>query len=266
MEISSKHNYQHSPKLLTAASIMLSLAHPTLFTTMVLIDPIVAPASMVQLGKMLAKNSLRRRVEWPSRQEAEKSLNASFKFWDHRVREKIIKYGLFPFPKEGVESSEDVPTRLVTGRYQELVAFVRPSFIYSGKVKMDNIPWVQEALMVHKVIDFVPCNTLYISGGKSPATDPEIRKDCLKRTGSGAHMGRRDRKRRVEEAVVPGMGHFVALEAPKACAEAAAVWIDEEVDRWEKEEESMKKGWRNLSLEEKEERGNTWLAALKAKL
>jgi hypothetical protein len=79
-------------------------------------------------------------------------------------------------------------------------------------------------------------------------------------------MGRKGRKRRVEEVVVPGMGHFVAMEAPRACAEATAKWIDEEVNRLEKEEESMKKTWRALSMEEKEERANAWMGALQAKL
>jgi len=154
----------------------------------------------------------------------------------------------------------------VTGRFQELVRFARPSFIYNGKIESGNIPCVQEALMVHNLIDLIPCNTLYISGEKSPATYPEIRKNWLKRTGTGAHMGRKGGERRVGEAVVPGMRHFVAMEVPRACAEAMAKWLDEEVDRWEKEEERLKKTWRDLSMEEKEEGANAWMSALKAKL
>lgn len=77
-------------------------------------------------------------------------------------------------------------------------------------------------------------------------------------------MGKKGRKRRVEEAVIPGMGHFVAMEAPRACAETTAKWIDEMVDRWEKEEESTKSTWRDLNMKEKEGRANAWMARLES--
>jgi len=246
---------------------MLSLAHPTLFSTMILLDPIIAPAEMVSMGLMLARTTLRRRIEWPSRLAAEKAFKVGFAAWDSRVLEKFLDYALYPYrsaqPRNAAESQ---PVRLVTGRFQELMSFIRPDFVYTGDMNSKEIAWVEETFLSHKIIDLVPCTTLYICGEKSVSAGPEIRKDWLARTGTGAHMGRRGRKRRVEEVIVPGAGHFVPMENPRACAEAAAKWIDEDAKRWEAEEKSMKETWRSLSKDEKEKRANAWMNNLKGKL
>ena len=77
-------------------------------------------------------------------------------------------------------------------------------------------------------------------------------------------MGKPLPKRHVEAVVLPRVGHFVPMEAPTVCAEAAAKWIDEEIGNWEKEDQRLK-DWRSLPAETKEELANTWMANLKAK-
>ena len=247
---------------------MLSLAHPRLFASMILIDPIIHPEAIGNVGPVFTRGILRRQVTWPSRQAAERTSNAIFKSWDPRVLQSFNSYGLFPYPKLGPDDDPETPepTRLLTGRYQDLAGIVRPQYIYDGKIERDGIVWRDEVRVLHDMLHFIPCNTLYICGSKTFATNAKIRKDWQERTGSGLHLGRRMRERRVEEVLVPGAGHFVPLEEPTACANAAAKWISEELGGWEKEEEAMKKNWSSLSVEEKDKKANAWIAAIKAKI
>ena len=207
--------------------------------------------------------TLRRKVEWPSRQAAEKAFSKAFQSWDPRVLERFNKYALHPYPNPG-NKDKDTPSRLTTGRFQELSGFVRPAFIYGGQMKVDEIPWVEEALVVHDLIGFIPCSTVYVCGELSASANPEIREDWITRTGTGKPMGKPGRKRRVEAKVIPGVGHFAPMESPTACAGAVARWIDDEVREWETEDEKLKV-WRDLSREKKEELAYAWMANLKAK-
>lgn len=242
---------------------MLSLGHPMLFSTLVLIEPIIAAATIKGMGPGMTNMTLRRKTEWPSRQAAERALSKAFRSWDSRVLERFNSYALYPYPNPKIRKNE-TPTRLTTGRFQELGGIVRPAFIYDGNLNQKNIPWVEEALVVDNLIGFIPCSTVYVCGGLSPSADTEIRKDWIERTGTGKHMGKPGRRRRVEAKILPGVGHFVPMEAPAACADAVATWVDEEVGEWEKEEEKLR-DWRNLSGEMKEKLANTWMANLRAK-
>ncbi|TAQ83546.1 hypothetical protein B7494_g8128 [Chlorociboria aeruginascens] len=245
----------------------LSVAHPTLFSALVLIDPIFAPLSNVHMGFGLAKATLARKVEWSSRQAAENTFKRAFRSWDSRVLQKFNEFALYPYhDPAGEDSEKPQATRLITNRFQELLGYVRPSFIHSGDSEVKSIPWVQEALMANAFIGFIPVNTLYVCGAESVASSPEFRKDWLKRTGTANHLGKRVRKRRVEAVVVPNKGHFVPMEAPRACAEAIADWINEETMAWKEEEAGLEERWGQLSLEQKEKTINAWMAELKAKI
>ena len=58
----------------------------------------------------------------------------------------------------------------------------------------------------------------------------------------------------------------MCMEAPLACAEHAAKWIDEEMEKWGQWEDATKKNWTSLTSEQKEEKTNEWINALKAKI
>jgi hypothetical protein len=168
-----------------------------------------------------------------------------------------------PYPDSKIIEKQ-TPTRLVTGRYQELGRIVRPAFIYNGNLNPEKMPWVEEALLVDDLIGFIPCSAIYICGALSASAGREIRNDWVTRTGAAKHTGKRLQKRRVEAKVLPGVGHFGPMESPIAFAGAVAEWIDEEVGEWEKEDEKLR-AWRNLALDKKEELAKTWMASLKAK-
>ena len=243
--------------------VMLALGHPMLFSTLVLIDPVIAADAIKGMGPRLTSMTLRRKTEWSSRQAAEKAFSNAFSSWDPRVLKRFYQFGLYPYPDPKTKDKE-IPTRVVTGRAQELSGVVRPAFIYDGNLDPEGMPWVEEALVVNDLIEFIPCSTIYACGSLSLSANSEILKDWVARTGSGKHMGRPFRKRRVETKVLDGVGHFVPMEKPTACAETVAGWIDEEMVEWEKGEEKLNR-WRDLTVEKREEAMTTWMANLKAK-
>ena len=215
------------------------------------------------MGTALAKGTLRKKVEWPSRKVAEKVFKRALASWNPRVLQKWNKYALHT-PE--TENEELCPTKLVTSRYAEFLCFMSPSFIYNGQVETEQLPWNQEIRLGQYLVELIPRNTIYICGSLSVSAGPEVRKDWLSRTGTRLYLGRRVSEIRVEDAVIPDAGHMVPFEAPTACAETIATWVDEETKMWEGEEVSMTTNWRNLTLKQKEDRANAWMAALKSKI
>lgn len=125
----------------------LALMHPRLFSTLVLLDPVlnfrlVGPA----FGFSPLELSAVRREVWPSRAAAAASFKRSkfYAAWDPRVLDAWIKYGLrdlptkwFPDPaaavagKKGDASKADTlsdgpPVTLTTTKHQEVFTFLRP--------------------------------------------------------------------------------------------------------------------------------------------
>jgi len=134
----------------------------------------MAPEALDQEGIIAARMTLRRRVEWPTRVAAEKTSAMVFKNWDPRVLKLFNEFALYPYP---TPENKDQPTRLTTNRFQEMVGFMRPSFIYSGEI-INEVEWQEESKVAQKLLEYVPCSVFYICGGKSLTSTPETRKDC----------------------------------------------------------------------------------------
>ncbi len=124
----------------------LSLMHPHLFTTLVLLDPVLnfriaGPA----FGYTPLELSAVRREVWPSRAAAAESFRKSkfYAGWDPRVLDAWIQHGLRDLPtklfpdaasagsaataKEGSSKPEDgPPVTLTTTKAQEVFTFLRP--------------------------------------------------------------------------------------------------------------------------------------------
>lgn len=133
--------------------VNLSLMHPRLFTTLVLIDPVIQrmPSMAGNFGP--ARASTVRRDRWPSRQEAQAKFKKSrmFQTWDPRVLEKWLEHGLRELPTplypELQTASSVLPTvsadpstasvqpdkqterevTLKTTKFQEVFTFLRPN-------------------------------------------------------------------------------------------------------------------------------------------
>ncbi|KAK5168225.1 uncharacterized protein LTR77_006794 [Saxophila tyrrhenica] len=129
--------------------VNLSLMHPRLFTTLILIDPVIQrlPSAEGNLGP--ASASIRRREVWPSRAAAAEKLRSSpfYQKWDSRVLDRWIQYGLRDTPTyihpnaassrtatpiisadpiaSTIESDREVT--LTTTKHQEVMTFLRPN-------------------------------------------------------------------------------------------------------------------------------------------
>ncbi len=129
--------------------VNLSLMHPRLFTSLILIDPVIQRLPSAQGNVAPAKASIRRRDIWPSRQAAAAKLKSSpfYQKWDPRVLDKWIQHGLRETPTyihpNGTPSSSATPiinadptastlgtdreVTLTTTKHQEVMTFLRPN-------------------------------------------------------------------------------------------------------------------------------------------
>lgn len=132
----------------------LSLMHPRLFTTLILMDPVIQRLPNRQGNYGPAKASTSRRDVWPSRRAAEASFKRSkfYQTWDSRVLDLWIKYGLRDLPTllhpnatpasgtppplnadpssatVSPEKETETQVTLTTTKHQEVFTFMRPNF------------------------------------------------------------------------------------------------------------------------------------------
>lgn len=132
--------------------VNLALMHPRLFTSLILIDPVIQRIPSPQGNFGPAKASTTRREIWPSRQAAREKLQQSrfYQAWDPRVLEKWIQFGLrelptYVHPTMTTSSTpptitadpstatippadDEKPVTLTTTKHQEVRTFLRPNF------------------------------------------------------------------------------------------------------------------------------------------
>ncbi|KAJ9647940.1 hypothetical protein H2201_001306 [Coniosporium apollinis] len=129
--------------------VNLSLMHPRLLETLVLIDPVIQRFSNVMGNHLPAQASAFRRDLWPSRAAAAASYKKSafYRAWDPRVLDLWLKHGLRDLPTELYPSTTNLPTSsvpvtaeptvtpeppeekqvtLTTTKHQEVFTFLRP--------------------------------------------------------------------------------------------------------------------------------------------
>lgn len=134
--------------------VNLSLMHPRLLTSLILIDPVIQRLPSPEGNFGPAKASTTRRELWPSRKAAAEKLKSSkfYQSWDPRVFDRWIQYGLRELPTyhfpQATAASATPPTitadpltatvppakdaerevTLRTTKHQEVLTFVRPNF------------------------------------------------------------------------------------------------------------------------------------------
>lgn len=135
--------------------VNLSLMHPRLFTTLIMMDPVIQriPSREGNFGP--AQASTKRRDRWPSRAAAEAGFKRSkfYQTWDPRVLDLWVKFGLRELPTHLYPSatpgsaSASSPTAdgaaatasatgntekevtLATSKHHEVFSFLRPNFV-----------------------------------------------------------------------------------------------------------------------------------------
>ena len=230
-----------------------------------------------------------RRDLWPSREVASASFGNSkfYQNWDDRVLKKWIEFGLrdLPtaiYPNASRSQDETTAVTLMTPKHQEVFTYGRPNYRAqggSGKQTINRTTHADldpadpstypcyrpEKLITFRNLPFLRPSVLYIFGGESESSPPEWRKTKLERTGTGVGGSGGAQAGRVKEVVLEGIGHLVAMEAVEACADAAAMWFDQELKRWRKEEEDFNREWSKKKKQEKFMLDEEWMKRIGAK-
>ncbi|KAF7895882.1 hypothetical protein EAF00_005897 [Botryotinia globosa] len=255
----------------------LSLIHPRLLTTLIMLDPIIQQYASTPSG-ITSPNQLStfRRDLWPSRAAAEASFRKSkaYSKWDSRVLDRWCQYAIRSTPTTIYPNEPSGSTTLTTTKHQECFSFMRPSweaFSKDGKTitRPDLIPDLHEnSPSKYPFYRPEPINTLlrlpqlrpsvlYIYGAKSDVCyhQSRVEKITLTGTGHGGSGGAKEGK--VKEVVLEGIGHLVAQEATVQCADALTPWIGQELKRWRREQEEYVE-WTKKSLIEKQTFSEEW--------
>ncbi|KAJ5108228.1 Abhydrolase domain-containing protein mpaH [Penicillium angulare] len=272
----------------------LSLMHPRLLHTLVLLDPVVQSHSTQLDGfsreenkRVIAKTtqlSTYRKEIWPSRKEAAEGFSRSpfYQAWDPRVLDRWVKYGLRDLPtaihpldsKAKIDPSNP-PVTLRTTLHQEVFTFSRPNYNHiPGSDKPvnrvthpdldanhpDSHPFYRpEPARIFAQLPFLRPSVLYIFAGKSDMCLPHMRAEKLSNTGVGLGGSGGVAAGRVQEVFLENFGHLLAQEAVNECADAAVCWVGPELRRWRDEEESFRAAWSKKNAIQKKTIDSDWV-------
>jgi hypothetical protein len=198
-----------------------------------------------------------------------------------------------------------LPVTLATTKHQEVVSYLRPNFgdirAASGdgsqshdltnetvvpandiaetiRVDEHDIPDVigpehatspfyrPEPIIAHLGLPHLRPSVLYLFGGKSPVSIPELRDAKLRRTGIGINGSGGAKKNRVKGVVVAKGTHFLPMERIEECADAMSVWLEDEISKWKIDEARMIETWERKTLKEKATVSPEWMEKMKSML
>ena len=256
--------------------------HPRLFSTLILIDPVIQIHASVpqQHGPNPAQLSTYRRDIWPSRTAAAQSFKSSpfYKRWDPRVLDRWIKHGLrdlptFTHPLDSSTTTSDKVT-LTTTKHQEVFTFLRPNYEgygHNGKpVNRDthadlhpSSPMVTpfyrgEGIQAYNRLPELRPSVLYVFGEDSDVGKPEACEAKMKYTGIGVGGSGGAAAGRVKSVTYEGIGHLIAMEAVDRTASDCAAWIETELKRWREEEDALEREWRSRPRLERQMVDERW--------
>lgn len=247
--------------------VNLSLMHPRLLSTLILLDPVIQKYSSVASQPNIVQLSAFRRDTWPSRSAASDLFrgNKFYQAWDPRVLDRWLEFGL----REGKEGEVTLTTR----KDQECFAFLRPSWeavaedqtILKPELVPDMNPdnpgrfpfYRPEPPATLARIGALRPSVMYIFGELSDMSGPEWRKEKLDATGSSYGGSGGVKAGRVKHEVLLGKGHLVAMEAVDQCARISAEWLEAELKRYEKEQKEYEE-WAKKSMAEKSTMSEQW--------
>lgn len=262
----------------------LAFIHPRLFRTLVLIDPVIQRYASVpeHVGPQPARLSTFRRDVWPSREAAAKSFEASkfYQTWDKRVLDRWIKYGLRDMPTaiHPIDPYTDGPKQvtLTTPKHQEVFTFLRPNYGLEGangkpvdrseRPDLDtSMPTLgnfyrSEGPRTFNHIGELRPSAFYVFGSESDIGKPEGPDKKVPLTGIAPGGSGGEKEGRVISKTYQGVGHLIAMEkgAVERLAEDSAEWIGQEMERWRKEQEMLKKTWRSRPRLERQTIDEVW--------
>lgn len=229
----------------------LALMHPSLFSTLVLIEPGIMRYLTIERNWMTAKASADRRDVWPNKGAAVASLRAKslYQKWDPRVFERFQQHGLRDLPTLLYPEHGGSEVTLTTPRYQEVFAYMRLSTATSGYPQPYAQPDQRTALdfdhsadqispfycpspvMTFHQLPHLRPSVLYIIGNNVHSTAADAAKDRLANTGKGVGGSGGVDSGRVQSITLDG-SHLLPLENVRTTAEKASYWVTKEIQRW----------------------------------
>lgn len=260
----------------------LSSIHPSLFSSIVFLDPVFAPVALppenfIRQQVVPAQASTVRRDLWPSRESAYAAFAKSkfYQSWDPRVLARWKEFGIRETPTFIYPDYKDGEVTLATPKHQEVFVFMRPRFI-KGRDKKEypdlhpllekvDLPFYRpEPGIIFARIDSLRPSALYIFGDDSYLSGPDAQKVKLELTGTGLGGSGGMKEGRVAGVSLKGVGHLVAMEDVEGCAEPAAKWIGKEIEVWKKDQEEYL-AWTMKSQLEKLTTSEEWKEKIKLK-
>ena len=239
--------------------INLSLMHPRLFTSLILIEPVLqkTPNGAAYAASYWIE---RKRDKWPSRDSAiaYDRRHPLHKTWDNRVFDIWKHVGYRDISEADKTTSHDaLPSNsggvtLVTGKDAELATFARschPKSIGSalssftpnwlehpelmGFDQLTNPVYRPEAVATLAKLHCLRPNCLLVTTHGSPywIASQEGRAEFIKTAGTGIGGSGGSSADNVKNIIISG-GHFSPFVNPNGVAAAACPWIAGEIGRW----------------------------------
>ncbi|KAK6499626.1 hypothetical protein TWF481_009991 [Arthrobotrys musiformis] len=206
----------------------LSLMHPTLFSCVIGLDPIISPLPALEGSSPgnPATLSSRRRDIWPTYEEAIKYFKSHpyYQDWDSRVLDNQIKYGLRQIPTAiypDVTKFGPNAVTLRTTKHQEVFTF--------WKTRIQDRPEPREIFARLKEMKVPVC---YIQGEKSVIN-----------WGNKNELKMLNTPQPCEMHFIPECGHLVPLQKPEETAVLAAEYLHRRIATWEEKVEQERKNW-----------------------
>ncbi|PYI09829.1 alpha/beta-hydrolase [Aspergillus sclerotiicarbonarius CBS 121057] len=262
----------------------LSLIHPRLFNSLVLLEPVVEKDFPAGRGPSFMKLAISKKDVWRSQAEAAVHFKKFHKRWDPRTLDLWLQYGLKKLHPETDDS--DSAVTLVTSKYQEVAQYARPNFLNKQPLDLESNPdldtphdasfhpdvlgppevvfpfYRAEASILWRVLKHIRPSVLYVYGGESPVSTPDRRAYKLQNTGAGIGGSGGYKNGRVKEVVSPHASHQLPFEDVTGVAKATAEWLKQETAKWKEEEERIQKGWLELTTKERTTFSDEWYTHL----
>ena len=232
--------------------ILLSILHPSLFASLVLIETFASNRDIPDGAAMRRIIAVKRDL-WPSRVEAETALRKAeaFQTLDGRVMERML-----------AQSFRNTPTLLhpvVNGS----VTLRTPREQEVFMAYQSDIPQRLEAVRAAKLLPMLRPSVLLVQGSKSTVTTIADRQMRLSTIGTGFEGSGGSEAGMVEEVVIHG-SHFLGLEAVEQTAKEIGRFLDIRISSWRNNRTVFMREWSAKSGRAKQSMESEWLKKVKA--
>ena len=234
----------------------LALIHPRLFSSLILVDPIIQPRpSFGGRSMMVAYYSTFKQDTWSSREEAKDSFrkNPFYEGWDSRVFNLFMRHGL-----RQVREGQPAVT-LSTSKHQDVFSIARPAYPSSldkaltefvptreshpdylphgtGNAYQPPVPFYRsEAYIISLQLPTLRPHVLYLTPTSSPIANHAARAEVIGFTGRGLGGNGGLEEGAVKEVIMEESDHFVPFSRPAEVAAAAGEWLGAQMQRWDEE-------------------------------